>query len=157
MVSAIVGVVALVIGLGVGWVLHSVQASSTPAPAGGVGVLPPQPHPAQIPPLQPAPRPDAKLVETLIFVHDLAEARQVQAEIAEGLQQSGVHPLSPQRGAMFDPAQHKAVDRAIAASPMDVDTIAGVVRPGWASSEGVIRFAEVAVFSPPQHAASGPQ
>ncbi|MEN0134528.1 MAG: nucleotide exchange factor GrpE [Rhodococcus sp. (in: high G+C Gram-positive bacteria)] len=165
-----VGLICLLGGLAGGWALRTLNA---PQPAPAAGYAPASaPQGTQLytpPPAPPVPAPttavtapapsapeyvtgpvERQLVQALISLYDLADAAALRTQIAEDLTRAGVSRIDARVGVGFDPALHRAVDTTSAVAPGDVDTIARQLRPGWITGETIIRYAEVAVYAPPE-------
>ncbi|MCJ0907113.1 hypothetical protein [Rhodococcus sp. ARC_M6] len=145
-------------GMAAGWML---RAARTPAAApGGISAgYPPAHHgpttvvptgagavPAAVPaPLMPV-EPDRRLIIAMIGLHDLDGGISARERIREDLAQVGVQILDAAPGTVFDSAHQKAVTGVAAQTPDQVGTIAALIRPGWTSPAGIIRFPEIAVY-----------
>lgn len=141
-----VGGVALVVGLGLGLGLRRrlrrsdtgrgpVQDTTRSAsPTHPTGPTVPSPH-----------EPDQALVDGLLALADLADSPAVQAQVRATLQRVGVVEMVAAPGERFDPDRHHAVGTVPTADPGHHMSIARVVRVGWATSEAVIRTADVEV------------
>ena len=75
------------------------------------------------------------------FVQGVSLVRQ---QFLSTLESFGVARVDPM-GASFDPSQHEAVSQVAATAEMPEGTICGVVRPGYAMGDDVLRPAQVAV------------
>jgi hypothetical protein len=86
------------------------------------------------------------LVSGLIGAYDLSESDAVRAHVEKSLRGVGIRMVSPTSGDPFDTTIHNGVAGVPSPNPALVFRIARVLRPGWQSSEGVLRPADVEVF-----------
>jgi molecular chaperone GrpE (heat shock protein) len=97
-----------------------------------------------------------ELVTGLIAAHDLASAAgpegseggvAVQVQLERTLRGAGVERLLVAEGDLFDPAFHMVAATEPAPRPGLDRRVAREVRAGWTSANGVIRPAEVVVWT----------
>ena len=97
-----------------------------------------------------------ELVSGLIAAHDLASAAgpdgseggvAVQVQLERTLRGAGVERLLVAEGDVFDPAFHLVAATEPAPAPGHDRRVAREVRAGWMSANGVIRPAEVVVWT----------
>jgi molecular chaperone GrpE (heat shock protein) len=97
-----------------------------------------------------------ELVAGLIAAHDLASASgpegseggvAVQVQLERTLRAAGVERLLVAEGDLFDPAFHLVAATAPAPRPTFDHRVAREIRAGWTSASGVIRPAEVVVWT----------
>lgn len=97
-----------------------------------------------------------ELVTGLIAAHDLASAAgpdgseggvAVQVQLERTLRGAGVERLLVAEGDLFDPAFHLVAGTQAAPRPGLDRRVAREVRAGWMSATGVIRPAEVVVWT----------
>ena len=97
-----------------------------------------------------------ELVAGLIAAHDLASAAgpdgseggvAVQVQLERTLRSAGIDRLLVAEGDLFDPAFHMVAATEAAPEPGLERRVAREVRAGWSSAGGVIRPAEVVVWT----------
>lgn len=123
--------------------------TAAPAPGGEFRPGPPPAAPGGSPSVD-------DLIAGLIAAHDLAEAAgpqgpeggvAVQVQLERTLRAAGIDRLLVAEGDVFDPAFHQVAATEPAPSPTQERCVAREVRPGWTSVAGVIRPAEVVVWT----------
>lgn len=88
------------------------------------------------------------LVTSLIQAYDLASGSPaMRAHLEQSLQRAGVEIVPCQPGDAFNPSAHDALETRRAPDPSQAHTIAEVLRPGWRRATGLVRTAEVAVWT----------
>lgn len=97
-----------------------------------------------------------ELVAGMIAAHDLASASRgavadsgvaVQVQLERTLRSAGVDRLPVADGDMFDPAFHMVADTEPAPQPDLERRVAREIRAGWTSANGLVRPAEVVVWT----------
>ena len=71
----------------------------------------------------------------------------MQVQLERTLRSAGVDRLQVAEGDLFDPAFHLVAATEATTDPERERRIAREVRPGWMSSSGVVRPAEVVVWT----------
>lgn len=138
---------ALLVGGIVGWVASTTRLGTTNHTAVPVNSM-------TAPPAAAVDTGSRGLAQALIAVHDLPVGADPRSLIRQDLAAAGIAPIDVPPGAAFDPTVHKAVHTIPAPTPDRAGGVAEQVRLGWRDHSGVIRFAEVAVYTAP--AAPGP-
>lgn len=106
-----------------------------------------QPEPTQqlSPTQQPAPGSGA-LLQALIGAYDLSSSDVVRAHVQKSLRTAGVTAIEPLPGDPFEAAFHNGVATVPSPSPELALTVARLLRPGWISSDSVLRPADVEIY-----------
>lgn len=86
------------------------------------------------------------LVQGLIGTYDLSESQVVRAHVEKSLRGAGITAVVPAPGDPFDASVHNGVAGVSAPEPGLAFHIARVLRPGWRSTDGVLRPPDVEVF-----------
>lgn len=134
-------------GIAAGWMLRTARTPAVATHDNSTGYA--SPIPAPTPPTSMPAEPDRRLITSLIGVHDLDGGTSARDRIREDLAQVNVHMLDATPGVLFDSVHHKAVTGVAAQTSEQVGTIAALIRPGWTSPAGIIRFPEVSVYVDP--------
>lgn len=117
--------------------MHSNDEAGSPAEASTTGFVAAAPV-----------EPD--LIAGLIAAHDLAHGPSeaaVQVQLERTLRGAGIDRLLVAEGDLFDPAFHMVAATEAAPEPGLERRVAREVRAGWSSAGGVIRPAEVVVWT----------
>lgn len=91
--------------------------------------------------------PPPELVDELITLADLAGTPALAAQARRVLATLGVQEVCPAVGDRFDSYAHAAAGVNVTDDAARADTIATVVRVGWARSSRIVRPADVVVWS----------
>ncbi len=134
---AVLAIVIIAIGVGVTAALPR-PAAATPAPA-------PQPPASPIHTGPAAAQQRDALVRLCIDLRDSVGNPALLERVTRALFEVGVVALSPE-GMLFDPGQHRAVDRVPSADPALHNRIASTERPGYVDRGTLLRPAEVTVY-----------
>lgn len=86
------------------------------------------------------------LLQALIGVYDLSTSDVVRAHVQKSLRTAGVTAIDPMPGDPFDNGLHNGVAVVPSPSPELVLCVARVLRPGWLSTDSVLRPADVEVY-----------
>lgn len=86
------------------------------------------------------------LLQAFIGVYDLSTSDVVRAHVQKSLRTAGVTVIDPMPGDPFDNGLHNGVAAVPSPSPELVLCVARVLRPGWLSTDSVLRPADVEVY-----------
>lgn len=146
----LIGIAALAIGVGLGFLAARMRnpSGSMPATPHPTGIGPPLGSNPETAPVASSPVDDgsrSRLVAAIIDAIDLVSSDAVKASLAQDLAAVGVERIVVTPGTPFDPTVHRGVDATDAPDQQQDGLVARTDRVGWADRGTVLRPPEVVV------------